>query len=193
MCTATLPTEPRVYYRFEAIDQEGSDLVPDASEPLSTIENFSASSASTKTGFWRRQFARNGTRKQLGFDWTVGVIIPLICFYFDPIVFRGNSGFENGALFPGYRLPVYILGFTAIMAMAAWLLWGRRLGSLAGPIGLLFAFSAVISFFLGVVLFPFSVVGLVIAIGALGFTPFLSAIVYARNAKRAFAVGGESH
>jgi hypothetical protein len=47
-------------------------------------------------------------------------------------------------------------------------------------------FSAVI----GVCLLPFSLLGLVILIGALGFTPLLTAFIYRRNARRALTAAG---
>ncbi|MDM7923197.1 MAG: hypothetical protein QUS14_12930, partial [Pyrinomonadaceae bacterium] len=42
-------------------------------------------------GFWARQFHEESTASQRKFDWAFGVVIPALCFYFDPIVFRGNN------------------------------------------------------------------------------------------------------
>ena len=41
--------------------------------------------------FWRRQFQIESTTGQKKFDWIFGVIMPVICFVFDPIVFKGNG------------------------------------------------------------------------------------------------------
>ena len=40
-----------------------------------------------KPGFWRRQFGDEITLNQKRGDWIFGVILPLVCFYFDPIRF----------------------------------------------------------------------------------------------------------
>jgi hypothetical protein len=45
--------------------------------------------------------------------------------------------------------------------------------------------GAVFSFVVGVCLLPFSALGLLIIIGALGFTPFITFFIYLRNARRA--------
>ncbi len=42
-------------------------------------------------GFWRRQFQKESTALQKNSDWFFGVILPVICFVFDPIVFKGNN------------------------------------------------------------------------------------------------------
>src|SRR5215831_8054578 len=41
-----------------------------------------------KKGFWKRQFQQEPTRRQKQWDWTFGVVMPVICFFFDPIVFK---------------------------------------------------------------------------------------------------------
>src|SRR5215467_10779528 len=37
-------------------------------------------------GFWKRQFQQEATKAQKRFDWMFGVVMPAVCFYFDPIV-----------------------------------------------------------------------------------------------------------
>jgi hypothetical protein len=37
--------------------------------------------------FWKRQFAENSTEPQAVFDIAFGLIAPILCFYFDPVVF----------------------------------------------------------------------------------------------------------
>src|SRR5262249_32640562 len=55
----------------------------------------------------------------------------------------------------------------------------------------LLAGGAVFAALLGLVLLPFSLIGLSIGIGALGFSPFVTAFVFLRNAVRAFRRCGE--
>lgn len=139
--------------------------------------------APPKIGYWKRQFQTQTTYKQNVWDWIFGVIMPLICFIFDPVVFKG--GFEGGALFGNYRPFAYALCGACILAMSAWLIWREKLRSLSGFIAGLFFLGGSISLCVGVVLFPFSLLGLFFLIGALGFTPLFTAVIYLRNAFRA--------
>ena len=129
--------------------------------------------------FWKRQFLQTPTKKQTRFDWAYGVGIPLICVAADPIVFT-----QNGML-GDYKVFAHMLSATSIMAMAAWLLWGERLGWLAAPLGGLFIAGSFVSFAVGVILLPYSLIGMFFMIGLLGFTPLLSCLVFLRNGFRA--------
>ncbi len=131
--------------------------------------------------FWRRQFQKDATHTQIKFDWIFGTILPVICFVFDPIVFKGS-----GAVLGTYKPFVYLLSFVSVMAMAAWLIWGAKLKWLNAFLAGLFLVSGLVSLSIGIVLIPISLIGLIIAIGALGFTPLFCSIVYFRNAFRAF-------
>lgn len=130
-------------------------------------------------GFWRRQFLQTTTKEQKHFDWVYGVGMPLICAAFDPIVFTHDG------MLGEYKVFAHILSATSIMAMAAWLLWGERLRWVAAPLGGLFIAGSFISFIVGVILLPYSLMGLFFMIGFLGFTPLLSGLVYLRNGIRA--------
>ena len=136
--------------------------------------------------FWKRQFLQTPTRKQTRFDWAYGVGIPLICVAADPIVFT-----QYGML-SEYKVFAHMLSATSILAMAAWLLWGERLGWLAAPLGGLFIAGSFISFVVGVILLPYSVMGMFFMIGFLGFTPLLSGLVYLRNGLRAINASAAS-
>ena len=181
MDTQIAPT--RVYYRFEEIEEDAGtecqlEMAP-ASPSLSILDL-----DQPKPGFWRRQFGHDITARQRRWDWAFGVFMPLVCFYFDPIVFREWSG-GKGMLLPQFQLPVYILAGASVMTMAAWLLWGDKLGTLRMPAAWVMFIGAVLASVLAIGLFPFSMFGLIVVIGALGFTPFFTAIVYWRNAVRA--------
>ena len=175
----------RIYYRFEEVPAGGHEvpMLHDDDLPEEIVPDESPI-ASPKTGFWRRQFGENVTGAQRKFDWIMGVAMPLVCFGFDPFVFRTSTDFGGGML-SRYTLPAYMLAFVSIMAMAAWLLWGEKLKWLNGWLaGLFFAGSAV-CLIVGTVLFPFSVFGIVLGIGLLGFTPLFASVVYMRNGVRA--------
>ena len=129
--------------------------------------------------FWKRQFLQTPTKKQTRFDWAYGVGIPLLCAAADPIVFT-----QDGIL-GEYKVFAHMLSATSIMAMAAWLLWGQRLGWLAAPLGGLFIAGSFVSFVVGVLLLPYSFFGMFFMIGFLGFTPLFSGLVYLRNGLRA--------
>jgi hypothetical protein len=132
-------------------------------------------------GFWRRQFQSEATFDQKTFDWIFGIMVPVICVVADPIVFNGS-----GALIGGYKPFAYLLSFVSIMMLMAFMLWGKQLKWLNGFLCGFFALGATISLLVGIVLFPFSLIGLIFIIGALGFTPLFSAFVYGRNAVRAY-------
>jgi len=143
-----------------------------------------------KPGFWRRQFVGEATSAQRRFDWLFGVVMPVICFYFDPIVFKGASG--DRAILGAYSTFAYILSYAAIMCVIATLLWHKRSPDINAAIAGLLGLSGIVSLFIGVVLLPFSLIGLFFYfIGALGFTPFFSGIVFLRNAARANRSAGE--
>ncbi len=178
----------KFYYRFEERPENFGEIAIGQSEIIQLdVADMNANEdepiSPPGQGFWRRQFGENVTARQKGVDWTVGVILPLICFLFDPIVFSG--GVDERAILGKFQIPAYILAFVSILAMTAWLLWGERLKWLNGWLAALFFLSSGISMIVGTILFPFSVVGMVILIGFLGFTPLFTSLVYFRNGVRA--------
>ena len=71
--------------------------------------------------------------------------------------------------------------------MWAWLIWGEKLKWLNAFLAGLFIVGSFISFGIGIIMFPISLIGLFFYfIGALGFTPLFSAIVFLRNSIRAY-------
>ncbi len=126
--------------------------------------------------FWKRQFAGEVTAAQTFFDVSVGVVLPIICVLADPFVFVGN----------GFLSDFQVFGYTSIaigfISLFAWLVFRRPWPILTGClIG-----SVVFSLVLGTILLPYSVIGLLFLIGALGFSPFVSAFAFARNGIRAY-------
>lgn len=147
------------------------------------------STPAPKPKFLARQFSSVPTLSQRKFDWYFGVGLPIVCIAADPVVFRTWSA-RDGVL-SEYMVFCYLLSAVSIMAMAAWLLWGNKLGELRPFLGGLFLVAAAISTTVGFILFPISVIGSIVLIGLLGFTPLFSGFVFLRNAYRAVDAAAE--
>lgn len=137
-----------------------------------------------RKSFWKRQFQKESTKSQKIFDWIFGVILPVICFTFDPIVFE-SAGVGKSYL-GNYKPFAYILSFISVMAMSSFLIWGKKLKWVNGLLAGLFITGSIISFSVGLFILPISLIGLIILIGALGFTPLFSSLVFLRNSIRAY-------
>lgn len=143
------------------------------------------STPTIKPKFLARQFASVPTLSQRKFDWYFGVGLPIVCIAADPIVFRSSMGIRVNGPLVEYKIFCYVLSAVAIMGMAAWLLWGSKLGELRPFLGGLFLVAAAASTFVGIILFPISLIGSLALIGLLGFTPLVSGFVFFRNSFRA--------
>ena len=139
----------------------------------------------TKPGFWERQLSKAADKKTNKWDWIFGVIMPGFCFVADPFVFKSGFGSNDGFL-SDYRPFAYLLSFASIMAMIAWLLWGERLKGFGVLVSGVLAAGAAISLVIGLILFPFSFLGLIVLIGIFGFTPLFTSVVFWRNSLRAY-------
>jgi hypothetical protein len=141
---------------------------------------------SSPPGFWRRQFRPSElTAGQTTFDVVFGIFLPLICFAADPIVFKGGLG-DYPVLYP-VRIFAYSLAAASIVCLAIWLIFRESLQWLNGFLSGLFILGGTISLILGLILFPFSFVGMLLIIGVLGYTPLFCGVVYLRNGYRAYA------
>ncbi len=164
---------------------------------METLLQTNDSTPARRPKFLKRQFSAVTTLSQRKFDWVFGVGLPVVCIAADPIVFRSAGFFEpileNGgqALLSEYKIFAYALSTVSIMAMAAWLLWGSKLGELRPFLGGLFLTAAAISTIVGIILIPFSMMGMVLLIGILGFTPLFSGFVFLRNSFRALESSAE--
>lgn len=121
---------------------------------------------------------------RIGLNLFGGVVLPLVCLVADPVVFR--SGVGGGALFPSVRVAAY--SFFALQMTALILCLCRpRLHRRAAAIlaGVMFVGSAA-ALLLGIMLLPFSLIGLMAVIGILGFSPLLVSWIYYKNAVRAY-------
>jgi hypothetical protein len=132
-------------------------------------------------GFWRRQFQLPAPRSQRWFDLCFGIAVPILCLYLDPVVFR-SFGTGQAPLLSHLRLfshaeitlGIAALAYYLIMQRASLLLTGVLLG------------SSLFSIALGIAILPLTLVGLLIVLGALGLTPFVTSFVFLRNAVRSW-------
>jgi hypothetical protein len=116
-----------------------------------------------------------------------GIIAPIVCFALKPILLPGDAvelpGLGFISVFWIFSYGVIGLG---IASLALWLWRGPRLGNWCGVISGDLLTCALFAGLLGLVMLPFSVIGLFAIIGVLGFVPFLTAITFTGNAMRAF-------
>lgn len=181
-----LELDGRTFYAFEEPDFIGP-------LPLAHVDAARARNIPPRrpASFLERQLGEEVTFRQRLFDWTFGVVTPVICFAADPIVFVDFAPSDKAILgfMKGYS---YVLSYGSVMATIAWLLWGARLGSWSALPAGIFTVAALSSMLIAFALLPFSLVGLIVLIGALGLTPFLTSFTYLRNAVRSHRSAGRS-
>ena len=134
--------------------------------------------------FWRRQFQQNPTCRQKQYDWAFGVIMPVLCFFFDPFIFK-FWGSTSGGVLGAYKPFAYSGSFISILGMIAWLLWREKLGGYSAILSGLFFVAGFFALLIGIPLFPFSLVGSLALIGLVGFTPLFTSVIFLRNGVRA--------
>jgi hypothetical protein len=135
-------------------------------------------------GFWRRQFGEHVTPTQRHFDVAFGLVLPVLCFVFDPVVFKGRL-FDGPAFYQSFQFYTYTLSAMELVALAAWLFKFGVGGRPPAALGGMLLAGGVFSFMLGVLILPLSLLGLILFVGVFGFTPFFTAVVYLRNGWRA--------
>lgn len=128
------------------------------------------------------------------FDFIFGILAPMLCLIFDPIVFRNTFGRGDPCdydaiplLFPEIAIFAYMAIGLGITFLAIWLFnnpWAKRTSLIFA--GVLFA-GAGFSYRLGIVLLPDSLLGICyVGIGVFGFIPFLTGSVFARHGAQAW-------
>ena len=130
-------------------------------------------------GFWKRQYALNATLPQIVFDVFFGAVLPVVCLWMDPGVFRGG-GLPGTSRITHFALFAYVEIALCIAALAFYLVTRRASLFLAGILyaGMLFSLAV------GIMILPLTIVGLFMVIGVLGLTPFFTGFVFLRNARR---------
>lgn len=133
--------------------------------------------------------------KSRALDVIGGIVLPLICLFFDPIVFYNATPYECTWPLLGFFVPPaagYVAIGLSLGVLAVWLLFGPRLTLGAGFIGGALWASAFCTAMLGLLLLPYTLLSFLLIfqvgpIGVLGFTPWLTAYVFLRNAQAAWA------
>ncbi len=119
--------------------------------------------------------------KRMIVDLMGGVVLPCLCLWFDPFVFH------NDGMYTVFALLAVVL---QIVVLVFWLVAGRWLGRFAAVIAGALWCGVVMAGLIGIVMLPISLIGLLAAgIGSLGCVPFLTVVVFARNAARAARQG----
>ena len=148
-----------------------------------------AAVAPPRLGFWRRQFAESVTPRQRQFDIAFGIVLPILCLVFDPVVFR-EWDTDVGGFYTRWRSYAYTVSTLEMVALAAWLLRAGGAGRPPAALGGVLVAGGLFSFAVGVAILPFSLLGLIFFfVGVFGFIPFPTAVIYLRNGWRAAALG----
>ena len=124
-------------------------------------------------------------RGRLAFAITFGAVLPVVCLALDPVVFRYSDALISPISSPvlgGYRVVGHSATAIGVASLLLWLVLRRPAGLMAGAL----ASGAAFALGLGVVLLPFTLIGLIVLVGALGLVPFGTAWVFARHAQAAW-------
>jgi MFS family permease len=114
------------------------------------------------------------TRPRTTVAWTFGVVLPIICFVFDPIVFTEAS-------YARFAVGAYLLAAIAIGALILSLTGSGRAGDHSFVRGVLFS-AGIFALVVGIVILPLAVLGILfVGIGLFGLVPFGTAYVYLRR------------
>jgi len=137
-----------------------------------------------KTGFWKRQFAPIPTPAQDTFDSIFAIVLPILFLVLDPVVFK-SPRILGPAYLEDYQLLAYLFCSLEIGLFLTWRTFRLRLRGFSSAFAGVFFAGAIFSTVIGLVILPLSLLGLMIVLGVLGFTPFVTAFVFVRNGVRA--------
>jgi len=138
-----------------------------------------------KPTFWSRQFGPDFTPYQIIFDFLAGIVVPILCLAFDPYIFTGNDWGLGTSILAPFRVFAYLGIGIGTLTLAIWLIFGSRLEKWHGFFAGILLFGALFAFILGIVMLPLSLLGIIVGIGVLGFTPFFTGLAFLRNGYRA--------
>jgi hypothetical protein len=116
-----------------------------------------------------------------GLSFLLGIVAPLVA-----IAAQSTLGDMRLEL-PGLRFlnlfPLFSYGVVAMemLTLAVWLKRGGRLGRWTGFVAGVLLAGSLFAGLLGLVLLPFSMIGLLVGIGVLGFVPLATCYVFFRN------------
>jgi hypothetical protein len=119
-----------------------------------------------------------------------GVVGPAVCLVLDPVVFQG--GYDGRPILHSVRAFCYAFMGIEMALFTAWLWLGDAFRPAAHLVAGALRVGALFAVCVGLMLLPLSVFGLLLVIGALGFTPFLTAYAYLVQGGRAARLSGQT-
>ena len=122
--------EPERYYNlYEEIDEPVMEKVRLAVEPIGSVENVvePAEAVSPKIGFFGRRFRQDQGWGQKAFDLMFGILLPVVCFVFDPFIFRPEI--DGQAYLGSFTGFAYSLALATIAGTTISLVFSKKLGS----------------------------------------------------------------
>jgi hypothetical protein len=119
--------------------------------------------------------------------YAVGIFGPTLCLIFDPVVFQGGD--EHGPILDGCRTFAYAFIGLEMAVFALWLSAGLALARVSGLLSGALGTGAVFAACIGVLILPFTLLGLLVGIGVLGIVPFLVALSFFSQSKAAADLG----
>ncbi len=156
-----------------------------------------------------RWWSTDRARQRIYFDFVWGLVMPIVCLVFDPLVFKHGDFGEDPTLWlpavhPGKPASIAKIEVNTI-AYFAWPLLagqtitlalvlgaGKSLRPAAPLIAGILAVGMMISFCLAALLaIPAALGTLVFGIGLLGFTPLFTCCTYYRRMRLMYLIGGE--
>src|SRR5258708_13212989 len=115
-----------------------------------------------KKRFWKRQFTDTATKPQLVFDLLFGIVMPIICFYFDPGILRSEYPGDPYLSLGQHTITIYMFSGFAILGLMFWMGLRNQANRYPPLIEGLFVSSPTFSFLIGVLMLPASLIGLII-------------------------------
>ena len=117
----------------------------------------------------------------------LGIVAPIFCiavqFSLFPELINDLPGLSFLNTYPLFNYGVVAL---EILTLVIWLVLGERVGWWGGIISGVLLAGSLFAGLLGIVLLPFSLIGLMALIGVLGLVPLGTSFVFLRNGKNAF-------
>ncbi len=108
-----------------------------------------------------------------------GIALPAMCLLYDPFVFRDSSGDR-------WRIPVLVAIIAEMLILSIWIVGRRHFGRWNALFSGMLTVGAIVAGAIGAGLAPLGTIGLLFfGLGLLLMTPFLTCVVFSRNAKDA--------
>lgn len=125
-------------------------------------------------------------RKRREWEFTFGLVLPVLCLLFDPCVFKRWRALGTLPMLAAYGTTAYLFIGLQMGCFVLWSWRGRAMGGASAWFaGVMFS-GVLAALSLGVALFPVSALGvLFLGLGLLGFTPFGTAWAFWQQVRRA--------